>query len=115
MEDESVADIDSVSGEVDGVSLVKHKALFLGHPAFDLGVGTRVECRWVVQQKAAFEWTETGVEMIEAFIDESQTDDFNVEQLGQERVSVKLGAEAVACPENGLLAVEQRVAGAFEG
>src|SRR5260370_10632222 len=115
MEDESVADIDGVSGEVNGVSFVEHKALFLGHPTFDLGVGTRVECRRVVQQKAPFEWGETGVEMVEALIDESQADDLNVEQFGQERVSVELGAEAVACPENWLRAVEQRVAGAFEG
>src|SRR5271165_1085815 len=115
MEDESVADIDGVSGEMDGVSFVEDNALFLGHPALDLGVGTRVECCRVVQQKAPFEWTETSVEMVEALIDESQADDFNAEQLGQERVSVELGAEAVACPENGLRAVEQRVAGAFEG
>jgi hypothetical protein len=48
MEDESVADIDGVSGKANGVSFVEDKALFVGHPAFDLGVGTRVESRRVV-------------------------------------------------------------------
>ena len=107
MEDESVADIDGVSGEMNGVSFVEDKALFFGHPALDLGVGAGVESRRVIQQKASFEWAETGVEMVEAFIDESQADDLNAKQLGQERVSVELGAEAVARPENGLRAVEQ--------
>ena len=115
MEDESVAGIDRVSSEMNGVSFVEDKALFFRHPAFDLGDGAAVESRRVIQKKASFEWAETSVEMVEAFVDESQADDFNAKQLGQERVSVELGAETVAHPENRLRAVEQRVACTFKG
>ena len=115
MEDENVADIDGVSGEMNGVSFFEDKALFYGHPALDLSDGAAVEGRRIIQKKTSFEWAETGVEVVEAFIDESQADDLNAKQLGQERVSIELGAEAVARPENWLRAVEQGIACAFKG
>ena len=52
--------------------------------------------------------------MIEALIDESQTDNLDAEQLGNQRVGIEFCAETVPRPEQGSHAVEKRVTCAFE-
>jgi hypothetical protein len=52
--------------------------------------------------------------MVETFVDESQTNNLDAEQLGNERVSIELRAETITRPEEGPHTIEKGVSGAFE-
>ena len=52
--------------------------------------------------------------MVKTLIDEPQTDDFNAEQFGDQRVGIQFRTEPVPCPKQRFHPVEKRVACAFE-
>jgi hypothetical protein len=98
VENKRVSNIDSVGGEVDCVGLVKNYSSIHWKAAFNLGIGSGVNGWWVVQQEASLQGAETSIQMVEALIDESHTDDFDVEPLGQKYVGIELCAETIPSP-----------------
>ena len=114
MENEGFADVDCIRGEMDGVRFFEDKTFFYRDPAFDLGIGSGVERGWVVQEISSLERAETGVEMVEPLINKPETDHLDAEQLSDERVRIEFCPKTIPRPEQGVHAIEKRVACAFE-
>ena len=64
------SDVDGVAGEADGVGFGDDDSLFGWVEGFDLVEGGAVEGFGKVHDMAAVEWSEAGVEVVEARVDE---------------------------------------------
>ena len=103
-----------VAAEFFRVGLVRGDALLRRDTAFDRRARFRVEGGGVIEQGAARQWTEAGVEVVEAGIDQSQRDGFKAENLFHHRGHRRIRTEAVTLPHQAARLVEQRVARALE-
>ena len=106
VDDERSPDVYRVADEVHRVGFGDSDAPRGGHAHLDETIRVRVERVGIVEQIAARQRTEAGVEMIEAFIDQTKGEHFHVQPPGEQRVGVEFGARPVARPEPAALAVE---------
>ncbi len=99
VQNDGVAYADGVAGEENGVVLANDDSFFGWVEGFDPVEGEMVEGVGKVHDVAAFEWSEAGVEMVEAGVDEVKRRDGDVPDLAEHAVARCGSAEAVAGPE----------------
>src|SRR5438445_441360 len=112
--DHRAAGHDRVARTVEGVGRVHLAALLGRHARGDAVERVAVEGVGVVEEAALGERAETGVEVVEALVDQAQRHDLDVHHLRQVAVRLERGTHAVAAPEERRSRLEERVALALE-
>lgn len=118
VEDNGVAGGDGVAGEVQGVFFRHGDALVCRVEALDGGQRGLVEGGWEVEEFAAGEWGEAGIEVVEARVNEAQGGEISggagTERIAERGVAGQLCAPAVAGPQVAAVGSEEGVAFAFK-
>ncbi len=109
------ADVDDVAGELGGFGLGDGDATRGGVGGVDPVEGGAVEGVREVEDEAAGERGEAGVEVIEAGVDEVERGEGGVPGAGEVAMAVFAGARAVCGPDVAAGGIEEDVAFAFEG
>lgn len=111
-EDDMVTDTDGVAGEGNRFTAWDCKAELIGN-TFSNGLSAiAIECIRKVEKLAAAQRTETGVEMIEAAVDQFERNDFPMEPLAKDRVHADVGSLPIATEPD--VGKSQEIACAFK-
>jgi hypothetical protein len=114
-DDQRGAKVHGIARKMHGIGLVHRDPLRGGDTALNEAPGGGVESRRVVEERAIFQRTEAGIEMVEPRIDQPKRKHFHPERVGQIGVGFQLGAHAVCGPQHAAGGVPEGVSRAFEG
>lgn len=113
--DDLASRIDEVAGKAGRLRLGDLDPHLRRKGCLDPGYRGLIERTREVDDVAPGQGRETGVEVIEAWVDEMERTDFDVPGIGDVTVALKAGPDAVGSPEVIAFCVEERVSLAFEG
>lgn len=91
-----VTDTDGVAGESDCFVVWHREAELVRNTLSNRLPTIAVECVWKIQKLPTAQWAETGIEVVEAVVDEFDRNDFSMEPLAEDRVHADIRSLSVS-------------------